>query len=218
MMTDKEYYDDDAKYEAALRDRTPQEWEALSIKAKQAEVDVIALRHLMSQHNVKELESIQKIAANPDKTLGDVDYCLRQFIDLADHLRNARDNPHKHEVERWQKLLLSAAMVGTGKARGAWLQNARDLFPPPRPDDRQPDDCTPLLAHATYAVVTLLDSLLLDPEQSADLERHMSGKFLQWAGENGIRSGVFKANGELELLGAVIPFKPHKAPEEPAPY
>jgi hypothetical protein len=43
-MTDEDYYDDDAEYKAELQARTPQEWEALSIKAKQAEVDAIAQR------------------------------------------------------------------------------------------------------------------------------------------------------------------------------
>jgi hypothetical protein len=201
----------DEEYEAELQARTPEEWAAMAEKAEADEKDVFALRHLWWRKDAKSFTYLAELAAKPDKTIGDRDYVLRQIGEIADRLRDARDNPERRERQRWKDLLFAAAMIGSSnEARGQiWLQQAQDCFPAVR--GPEPGKDAPLLAQATYAVESLLDALLMKPEERAELEGKMSSWFLQWAGENGVRAGTFH-NGKFEQYGRIIPFKPGDTP------
>ncbi len=208
----------DEEYEAELQARTPEVWAALVEKAKADEKEVLALQHLWWRRDAKDWEHLAKLATKPNMTLDDRDYLLRQVGEIADRLRDARDNPEQRERKRWQDLMLCATLIGTSDEAKAqrWLEKARDSFPAGRGPD--PGDEASLLTQATYAVECLLDALLMKPEDRAELKGKMSSWFLQWAGENGVRAGAYNASGKFEMLGQIIPFEPGKdasIPETP---
>jgi hypothetical protein len=197
---------DEEEYEAELQARTPEKWASMAEKARADEKDVLALQHLMWRRDVKDWEHLTKLAVKPDIALDDRDYVLRQVGEIADRLRSARDNPKQRERRRWQDLVFCAAMIGASKEALAqmWLQNALDSFSARRMPE--PGDDAPLLAHATYAVESLLDALLMDPKTRAELEGKMRSYFLQTMGDAGVRAGSFNAVGQLEMLGEVVRF------------
>lgn len=237
----------DEEYEAELQARTPEQWAAMKEKASADVDDIIALQHLMWRRDVEDFEDLQKLVEEPDKGLEDDDYILRQFGEIADTLRAARDNPEQRERDRWQnKLLFAAACIGSSEEKDIkwWLEYARDCFPPTR--GSQPGDDAPPLDHATYAVECLLDALLLTPECRAELKEKMHAKVMEMFG--GVRTvRVFdtpygealwkqkqsrrkrdgaKVNGggQFEMFGAeIVPFKMEslscvrRPPVEPEP-
>jgi hypothetical protein len=207
MNSDETTMTDDEEYEAKLQARTPEEWAAMMEKAKTDMEAALSLQSLWWGKDAKDWEYLAKQMGDPDSTLADHDYALRQMGEIADRLRAARDNPEQRERERWRDLTFAAAMIGSSNPSCAymWLKQAKGSFPAVL--GPAPADDAPLLDHATYAVESLLDALLMDPEDRAKLEGKMRSWFRQWAGENGIRMGVHNANGEFELLGEVIPFR-----------
>jgi len=71
--------------------------------------------------------------------------------------------------------MFAAAVIGSSEEKytKAWLESARDYFPPTRGE--RPGEDAPLLANAIYAVECLLDALLMKPEDRAALEEKMHG-------------------------------------------
>jgi hypothetical protein len=101
----------DEEYEAELQARTPEEWAAIREKGLADGNDMVTLQHLMWRRDVKDWGHVVKLATNQDSTLADHDYALRQASEIAGRLRNARDNPEQCERERWQNLMLCAAIA-----------------------------------------------------------------------------------------------------------
>jgi hypothetical protein len=217
MITMDEALTEEEEHEAELRARPMAEWDALVDKAVADQDDVVALQHLMERRDAKEWDQVvELLSKRTGGTLGDRDYALRQVSEIADRLRNARDNPEQRERRRWTDLLFAAAMIGSSKEgmTKLWLENARDCLPVTRSPVRPGDD-DPLLAHATYFVDSLLDALLMKPDDRAGLEKMVNARFLQWCGENGVRAGRFDASGKFEMLGEVVPFQLTDTPPGP---
>jgi hypothetical protein len=223
----------DEEYEAELQARTPEQWAELRDKALADGYDIVALSHLMWRRDIKDWEHITKLLSKPDMSLEDKDYALRQVSEIAETLRNARDNPEERERRRWFNVMSCAAMVASNKKEMEviWLKNARDSFSAHQSPN--PGGDAPLLAQATYAVECLLDAMLIKSEDRAELENRMNAWFMGWCDENGIRrvsfpstpydealrkqkqgnsgrhGARFNANGQGEMFGAeIIPLKP----------
>jgi hypothetical protein len=163
----------------------------------------------------KDLQHAIKLAQKPDRSCDDIRYAYELIGEVVDRLRAARDFPEKRERKRWLDLGFIAAMAGSSSDyQEAWLKSAADLFedvPHELPDDESGD----ILAHARYAVASLLGALLMAPDEKGEIKRKMDAKFREMF--PGVRRGQI-INGQFvpDPEPQVIPFPPRDRPE-PAP-